>query len=38
MPQNNVYEDTIEKSYVDSSVKYDGSEYSIVNGFSNTSE
>ena len=38
MPQNNVYEDTFEKSYVVMAVKYDASEYSIVNGFSNTSE
>ena len=38
MPQNNIYEDTLEKSYVDMSVKYDASEYLTVNGFSNTSE
>ena len=37
MPQNNVYEDTIEKSYVDMSVKHDASEYLIVTGFSNSS-
>ena len=33
MPQNNIFEETFEKNYVDTSVKYDASEYSILNGF-----
>ena len=38
MPQNHIYEDSFEKSYVDMSVKYDASEYLRVNGFCNSSE